>query len=145
MHRVSVLRTFSLLIIYLDMEKEEEKEEEEEEEEEEDGMMVIKGRGETDTNYLEQWQDTYNLVKPLAWESLKLNVWESTWQLLSSPKIMGPSRPGHTSQFRLHKKQFTHKAINLHTYSGRVIVYLLTQACLSILYSCGCSGYCPLT
>ena len=54
MHRVSVLRTFSLLIIYLDMEKEEEKEEEEEEEEEEDGMMVIKGRGETDTNYLEQ-------------------------------------------------------------------------------------------
>ena len=53
MHRVSVLRTFSLLIIYLDMEKEEEKEEEEEEEEE-DGMMVIKGRGETDTNYLEQ-------------------------------------------------------------------------------------------
>ena len=48
-----------------------------------------------------QGRGTYSRLKPRAWESWTLKVCERTWQLLSSPNTMGPSRPGHTSQFRL--------------------------------------------
>ena len=38
----------------------------------------------------------YHLWNPLAWLSLMKNVCERTWPLCSSPKNIGPSRPGQT-------------------------------------------------
>ena len=47
---------------------------------------------------------TYHLWNPLDWESFRKKVWVKTYPDVSSPKNIGPSRPGHTSQLKLEKK-----------------------------------------
>lgn len=97
----------------------------------------------------------YQRWKPLARLSLMKKVCENTKPCCSSPKKIGPSRPGHTWSYRTRAKQWlwrndksgiflvfffgdthTHTRMSLFTSQLR----LRTQAWRTTLNSCGCLG-----